>query len=42
MRRPEYFRSRLDAMTDLRHPLAVLANRMPWKSTEATLTPISD
>lgn len=40
MSTPDFFRSRLDAMIDLRHPLAVLANRMPWRSIEATLTPI--
>src|ERR1700722_15201053 len=40
MSTPYFFRSRLDAMIDLRHPLAVLANRMPWTSIEATLTPI--
>jgi IS5 family transposase len=34
MSTPDFFRSRLDAMIDLRHPLAVLANRMPWKSIE--------
>ncbi|WP_235993567.1 IS5 family transposase [Paraburkholderia solitsugae] len=40
MSTPDFFRSRLDAMIDLRHPLAVLANRMPWASIEATLTPM--
>jgi IS5 family transposase len=40
MSTPDFLRSRLDAMIDLRHPLAVLANRMPWKSIEATLAPI--
>jgi IS5 family transposase len=40
MSTPDFFRSRLDAMIDLRHPLAVLANRMPWTSIEATLAPI--
>jgi transposase, IS5 family len=35
-----FFRSRLDAMIDLRHPLAVLATRMPWAQTEASLTPL--
>ncbi|RWA51016.1 hypothetical protein AU476_26385 [Cupriavidus sp. UYMSc13B] len=37
MSTPDFFRSRLDAMIDLRHPLAVLGNRMPWASIEATL-----
>lgn len=40
MSMPDFFRSRLDAMIDLRHPLAVLATRMPWASIEATLTPM--
>jgi transposase, IS5 family len=40
MSTPDFFRSRLDAMIDLRHPLAVLATRMPWASIEATLAPI--
>jgi IS5 family transposase len=31
------FRSRLDAMIDLRHPLAVLATRLPWTQIEASL-----
>ena len=26
----DFFRARLDQMIDLRHPLAVLARRMPW------------
>src|SRR5471032_3244292 len=40
MSTPDFFCSRLDAMIDLRHPLAVLANRMPWSLIEATLTPM--
>ena len=40
MSTPDFFRSRLDAMIDLRHPLAVLATRMPWAQIEATLAPI--
>jgi len=35
----DFFRSRLDQMIDLRHPLAVLAQRMPWKAIEAALAP---
>jgi hypothetical protein len=27
----DFFRNRLDQMIDLRHPLAVLSNRMPWQ-----------
>src|SRR5512132_2650592 len=35
----DIFRARLDHMIDLRHPLAVLANRMPWAKIEAALAP---
>lgn len=35
----DFFRSRLDQMVDLRHPLAVLANRLPWAQIEAALAP---
>ena len=35
----DFFRSRLDQMIDLRHPLAVLAQRMPWQRIEAALAP---
>ncbi len=31
----DFFRSRLDQMIDLRHPLAVLATRLPWAEIEA-------
>ena len=37
METPDFFRSRIDAMIDLRHPLAVLATRMPWAQIEAAL-----
>ena len=40
MSTPDFFRSRLDAMIDLRHPLAVLATRMPWAAIEARLAPL--
>jgi len=40
MSTPDFFRSRLDAMIDLRHPLAVLAKRMPWDAIEASLAPV--
>jgi IS5 family transposase len=40
MSTPDFCRSRLDTMIDLRHPLAVLATRMPWGSIEATLAPM--
>jgi len=35
----DFFRCRLDQMIDLRHPLAVLAQRMPWSQIEAALAP---
>jgi IS5 family transposase len=35
----DFFRSRLDQMIDLRHPLAALAARIPWSQLEATLAP---
>ena len=31
----DFFRSRIDHMIDLRHPLAVLASRMPRQEIEA-------
>jgi transposase, IS5 family len=39
MSTPDFFRSRLDQMIDLRHPLAVLATRLPWASIEASVAP---
>ena len=36
----DFFRSRLDAMIDLRHPLAILATRLPWTQIEAALAPL--
>jgi IS5 family transposase len=33
----DFFRNRLGQLIDYRHPLAVLANRMPWQETEASL-----
>ncbi len=36
----DFFQSRLDAMIDLRHPLAVLATRMPWVQIEASSAPL--
>ena len=35
----DFFRARLDQMIDLRHPLAVLAGRMPWGQIEVALAP---
>lgn len=31
----DFFRARIDQMIDLRHPLSVLASRMPWQEIEA-------
>ena len=39
MSTPDFFRARLDQMIDLRHPLAVLARRMPWSQIETALSP---
>ena len=39
MSTPDFFRARLDAMVDPRHPLAVLASRLPWDRIEAALAP---
>lgn len=36
----DFFRARLDSMIDMRHPLAVLATRMPWADIEASLAPL--
>ena len=30
METTDFFRCRIDAMINLRHPLAVLATRLPW------------
>jgi transposase, IS5 family len=35
----DFFRARLEQMIDLRHPLAVLASRMPWGQIEVALAP---
>jgi transposase, IS5 family len=37
---PDFFRARLDAMIDLRHPLAVLATRLPWAALATALSPM--
>ncbi len=39
MSTPDFFRSRLDQMIDLKHPLAVLATRLPWAAIEASVAP---
>lgn len=36
----DFFRSRIDHMIDLRHPLAVLASRMPWQEIEARVAKV--
>lgn len=36
----DFFRLRIDHMIDLRHPLAVLASRMPWQEIEAAVAHI--
>lgn len=33
----DFFRGRLDQVTDLRHPLALVVSRMPWHEIEASL-----
>jgi IS5 family transposase len=35
----DFFRARLDQMIDLKHPLAALAQRLPWNEIEAALAP---
>ncbi len=35
----DFFHACLDQMIDLHHPLAVLANRLPWPQIEAALAP---
>ena len=35
----DFFRSRLDQMIDLLHPLVVLATRLPWAAIEAAVAP---
>lgn len=35
----DFFRARFDQMIDLRHPLAVLAKRMPWAPRVRHLAP---
>lgn len=40
MSTPDFFRSRLDAMVDPRHPLVVLANRLDWDQIERRIGPL--
>lgn len=35
----DFFRARLDQMIGLKHPLAALAQRLPWEQIEAALAP---
>jgi IS5 family transposase len=35
----DFFRARPEPMIDLKHPLAVLATRLPWCAIEAVLAP---
>ena len=37
----DFFRSRLDQMVELRHPLAVLASRIPLQEIEASIAQCS-
>ena len=39
METTDFFRCRIDAMINLRHPLAVLATRLPWSVIETSLAP---
>jgi len=39
MSTPEFFRSRLEEMIDLHHPLAKLAAHLPWNQIESALAP---
>jgi transposase, IS5 family len=36
----DFFRNRLDEMIDLKHPLAVLAARLPWDKMQAAIEPV--
>lgn len=40
METPDFFRCRIDAMINLKDPLAVLATRMPWNQIEAAIAPL--
>ncbi|MFN9451769.1 MAG: IS5 family transposase, partial [Rubrivivax sp.] len=39
MTTPDFFRARLDGMVDPRHPLVVLADKLPWTQIEQVLAP---
>lgn len=36
----DFFRSGLDQMIDVRHPLAILASGMPWQELEASVASV--
>ena len=40
MSQEDFFRARLEHMIDLKHPLVVLAARLPWGEIESTLAPL--
>lgn len=40
METPDFFRARIDAMINLKDPLAVLATRRPWQQIKAALAPL--
>jgi len=40
MSQEDFFRARLDQMIELKHPLAVLSQRLPWAQIESTLAPL--
>jgi IS5 family transposase len=40
MSQEDFFRARLEQMIDLKHPLVVLARRLPWSQIEFTLAPL--
>lgn len=40
MGQEDFFRARLEQMIDLKHPLAVLAQRLPWTEIESALAPL--
>jgi transposase, IS5 family len=37
----DFFRARLDSMIDMRHPLAIMATRMPWAARVRHLQHVS-
>jgi transposase, IS5 family len=36
----DFFKNRLDSMIDMRHPLAILSNQLPWSHIEESLRPL--